>query len=144
VTWRGKLHLAVLILATSVRVGVGMHRLPLPQLVERLGRPPRRTRELPPPRPLGRTVHRLLGGPPIRARCLINALVHYRLLRLAGQPSELVIGMAARPRDKDAHAWIEIDGHDVGPPPGRMGLTELVRYGTPTAASASTVADSSS
>jgi hypothetical protein len=133
-----------LIVATALRVVFGLRRFALPELVARLGQVdgPRRS-YLPPPRPLGRAVHRVLGRPPIRARCLIKALVLYRLLYLAGRPGELVIGMAEVPLDKDAHAWVEIDGHDVGPPPGRMGLMELVRYGTVTAASDETVADSS-
>ena len=52
----------------------------------------------------------------------------YRLLRRQGDPAELVIGLPASPRDKDAHAWVELDGRDVGPFPGRNGHVELARY----------------
>ena len=31
-------------------------------------------------------------------------------------------------RHKDAHAWVELAGVDVGPPPGRNGHVELARY----------------
>jgi hypothetical protein len=56
------------------------------------------------------------------------ALVHYRLLREQGDTPELVIGLEPSPRTKDAHAWLEVNGIDVGPPPGRGLHEELVRY----------------
>ena len=65
------------------------------------------------------------GTPP---RCLIAALVAFRLDRAEGHLVEIVIGLPMQPVDKDAHAWLEIDGHDVGPPPGRYGHVELARY----------------
>lgn len=63
-----------------------------------------------------------------RPRCLIAALVAFRLCRVEGHPVELVIGLPKHPTDKDAHAWLEMAGADVGPPPGRLGHVELARY----------------
>jgi len=54
-----------------------------------------------------------------RPRCLYTALVHYRLLCRRGQHPVVVIGLPPLTTTKDAHAWIELDGIDVGPPPGR-------------------------
>ena len=31
-------------------------------------------------------------------------------------------------RDQTAHAWVELNGRDVGPPPGRNGHAELARF----------------
>ena len=56
-----------------------------------------------------------------RARC-------YRLLREQGDEPELVIGLPQTAADKDAHAWVELDGVDVGPPPGRGTHEELARF----------------
>jgi hypothetical protein len=39
-----------------------------------------------------------------------------------------VIGLPSSPTDKDAHAWVEVRGIDIGPAPGRLGHAELVRY----------------
>jgi hypothetical protein len=62
---------------------------------------------------------------------LFSALVLYRLLRAQGDRAELVIGLPSDARTKDAHAWVELDGVDVGPPPGRSGHLELTRYSAP-------------
>jgi hypothetical protein len=77
---------------------------------------------------LGRIVTRALGITGRRPRCLINALVHYRLLTELGHPAELVIGLPRDAITPDAHAWIEIGGVDVGPPPGRGPHVPLARY----------------
>jgi hypothetical protein len=61
-------------------------------------------------------------------RCLITALVHYRMLAEQGQPAEMAIGLPATALSKDAHAWIEIGGTDVGPPPGRGHHLALAHY----------------
>jgi Transglutaminase-like superfamily len=58
---------------------------------------------------------------------LINALVLYRLLREQGDPVELVIGLPEQAADERAHAWVELEGRDVGPPPGRAGHSEMAR-----------------
>jgi hypothetical protein len=122
--------LAARVWVAFVSVQVGVRRYALPELVERLGRRSRRppAGTLPPAR-LGLIVARLsrVGGNP--ARCLLTSLVLYRLLRARGEPAQLVIGLPARPRSVDAHAWVEIDGVDVGPPPGRMNHQVLARYG---------------
>lgn len=109
-------------------VHVELRRRPLPQVVERLRTVDRvRPYRIPAGR-VGRGVARLLQVGPIRSRCLVMSLVHFRLLREQGDEPELVIGMEPIARSKDAHAWLEIDGRDVGPPPGRGQHRELVRY----------------
>lgn len=109
-------------------VHAGLRRQRLPLFVQRLStvKRPRSTR-LPAER-VGRGVERVLRLGPKRARCLIAALVLFRLLREQGEPAELVIGMPLLPSSEDAHAWVEIAGVDVGPPPGHRGHTELARY----------------
>lgn len=77
---------------------------------------------------LGQIVRRVLtvfGRPP---RCLIAALVAHRILRAGGYNVELVIGLPRDATDKDAHAWLELGGRDIGPPPGQSGHIELARY----------------
>lgn len=81
-----------------------------------------------PPSRLGRSVARVLAIGPYRARCLHTSLVHFALLRSRGEDPEIVIGLGERPATKDAHAWVEIDGDDVGPPPGKGQHVELARY----------------
>jgi hypothetical protein len=73
-------------------------------------------------------VARVLRFGPWRARCLWTAFVLFRLLRDQEDGAELVIGLPLEPKDFDAHAWVEIDGTDVGPPPGRGRHQELARY----------------
>lgn len=109
-------------------VSIGVRRRPLPQFVQRLSKSGRESRLNIHPQRLGRIVHRVLGVGSLRPRCLILALVLFKLLRSEGVPAEIVIGLPERPKDKNAHAWIEVDGVDVGPPPGRAGHEELVRY----------------
>jgi hypothetical protein len=58
----------------------------------------------------------------------VNALVLFRLLREQGDAAELVIGLPENPGGKDAHAWVELEGVDVGPPPGRSGHDEMARF----------------
>ena len=99
----------------------------LPDVVTRLGRVSRSRPPVPPVR-LGRGVFRALRVGPLRPRCLSNALVFYRLLREQGERAEVVIGLPANARNTDAHAWVEIDGVDVGPPPGRGSHRELARF----------------
>jgi hypothetical protein len=77
---------------------------------------------------LGRIVARTLSIGPWEARCLHTSLVLYRLLREQGERPELVIGLKESPKEKDAHAWVELEGRDVGPPPGRGRHRELARY----------------
>lgn len=104
-------------------------RKPLPALVLRLAEvgTPRRRYPQDPVR-LGQVVTRTLTTPKGPPRCLISALVAFRINRLEGRPVELVIGLPKTPQDKDAHAWLEMNGRDIGPPPGRHGHVELTRY----------------
>jgi hypothetical protein len=112
-----------------VSIRVELLRRPLPDVVRGLEvseaarrRPVRAVR-------LGRMVHRSLTIGPLRTRCLYTSLVVYRMLHDQGDDPTLVLGLPERPEDKDAHAWIEVAGADVGPPPGGAGYVELARYG---------------
>ncbi len=80
------------------------------------------------PRQLGRSVLRALRLGRLQPRCLTLALVHVSLLNDNGMRGQLVIGLPQEARSPRAHAWIEIDGKDIGPPPGRHGHQEIVRY----------------
>lgn len=109
---------------------VRVRRSPLPGVVERLRRADRVHPPLATPVRMGRIVSRTLKVGPYHARCLYTSMVLFRLLREQGEHPQLVIGLPREPRDKDAHAWVELDGRDVGPPPGRGSHVELARYGT--------------
>jgi hypothetical protein len=124
-----KVRLASAVLWCYAVVQVGLRRRPLPQLVQRLGEPGKPRQTTLAPRRLGAIVHRVLRVWPLRARCLVAALVLYRLLERRGIEAELVLGLPAEAEDHSAHAWIEVDGVDVGPPPGKSGHRELARYG---------------
>jgi len=126
---RWKVSLALRIWLTFLLVKTGLRRRPLPELVTRLGKPGRtRFYGVPAPR-LGIIVARVLRLGRRRARCLTSSLVLYGLLRRQGLPAELVIGLPETPSDRQAHAWVEVERADVGPPPGRSGHVELARYG---------------
>lgn len=101
-----------------------LRRHPLPEVVAGLGR--RTPASAPPPPRLPRWVDRSLRIGPVMPRCLIRSLVLYHYLRGVGIEADLVIGLPET--SKDAHSWIEVDGTDVGPPPGRGHHRELVRY----------------
>ncbi len=123
-----KLVLALRIVSCFAAVVVQQRRMPLPELVRHLGRPvthPDRPLE---PARLGSIVGRVLRVGRHRARCLHASLVLYRLLVRQGARPSLVIGLPAEPADKDAHAWVELDGVDVGPPPGGRRHRALARY----------------
>jgi hypothetical protein len=105
-----------------------LRREPVPAVVARLRRVSREPAAGVPPVRLGRIVNRSLGVGPFRARCLFTSMVLFRMLRDQGDDAELVIGLPLEPRDKDAHAWVELGGRDVGPPPGRGRHEELARY----------------
>jgi hypothetical protein len=125
---REKLFLATRVWVRFALVSIRVRRQPLPRLVARLtavdGGPPRLHHS---PATLARAVDRSLRIGTHRPRCLINALVLYRLMREQGDPVELVIGLPEQAEDERAHAWVELEGRDVGPPPGRAGHTELAR-----------------
>ena len=109
-----------------VRVRTG--REPLPKLAARIGDAGPARGERLPPRQLAWAVDRTLHVGRLRPRCIFNALVLYRLLREQGDAAELVIGLPKNPADKAAHAWVELDGIDVGPPPGRNGHEQMARF----------------
>ena len=109
-------------------VRLRMNREPLPQLVARVGHPIRRRLDYQPPLRLSRAVDRSLRLGGWRPACLVNALVLFRLLREQGDMAELVIGLPASASDHIAHAWVEVLGVDVGPPPGRSQHTPLARF----------------
>jgi hypothetical protein len=111
-----------------VRVHWGLVRQPLPELVRDLARPAASAPATPNPARLARAVDRALRVRGRRPRCLINALVLFRLLRRAGADAVLVIGLLPEAPDHEAHAWVELDGRDVGPPPGRGRHVAMARY----------------
>lgn len=118
--WTGRIMLEWL------RVRVALHHGSLDQAVGRLGPT---DPFLPNPRWISQLItRRLTLGPVANPRCLVRALVLARLLRRQGQAAALVIGLPVDARDKDAHAWVLLDGEDIGPAPGGAGFIELARY----------------
>ena len=113
---------------TFVVIQLRLRRSPLPVVVSLLSQVDAERGYRVDPRRLGRIVFRMLRLVNRHARCLINALVLFRLLRLQGDDPELVIGLPESPEDVSAHAWIELGGEDVGPPPGRGTHQEFTRY----------------
>jgi Transglutaminase-like superfamily len=60
---------------------------------------------------------------------LPSSLVLFRLLAEQGDQAQLVVGLP-RPRNHhDAHAWLELDGVQLGPAPTVERHDELARYG---------------
>lgn len=125
---RAKAGLALRIWSLYPRVVLGLRRERLPSFVARLGEVEKHRGRLTPDR-LSRAVDRSLRLGPRRPRCLVSSVVLYRLLREQGDPAELVVGLPRTPADKEAHAWVELGGVDVGPPPGRGAHKELGRFG---------------
>lgn len=124
-----KASLFVRIWAWFAVINVLLRVRPLPSIVRQLSAERNSKRSPMPPVRLGRAVSRsvsLLGYQP---RCLTLSLVLYRLLGEQGESAELVVGLPREPLDNKAHAWVEIGGLDVGPPPGKQGHEELARYG---------------
>jgi hypothetical protein len=112
---------------TAVRLRV--RRKPLPELVQALRRPGRTGTQHYEPARLSHAVDRALRLGRRRPTCLVNSLVLFRLLREQGDAAELVIGLPPESGDQTAHAWVEIDGDDIGPPPGRGRHAPLARFG---------------
>ena len=123
---KARLALRVWVLFVSIQ-GRALRR-PIPEYVADLGDPPRRAERLAPAR-LRRAVERTLHVGTWRPRCLVGALVLFRLLREQGDPAELVIGLPFEAIGPEAHAWVELDGVDLGPAPGRAGHEALARFG---------------
>lgn len=122
-----KVRLATRIWLRFVQVSVQTRRKPLPAYVSGLARDSARLRAQHPPATVSRAVYRSLRLGSHRPRCLINALVLFRLLREQGDAAILVIGLPELATDERAHAWVELDGRDLGPPPGGAGYRELAR-----------------
>lgn len=127
-----RLRLGVRIWTTFVRVWWSMRRRPVAVVVVALAAGPTTRvpagRTLPPGR-LAWAVHRALRAGSHRPRCLLASLVLYRLLHEQGTGAVVVIGRLPDAPDQRAHAWVEVDGRDVGPPPGRGRHLPLARYG---------------
>lgn len=124
-----KVVLALRVLRAYARVHAVTARRELPEAAQRLARVRRRARRSHPPARLSRGVDRVLRLGSWQPRCLIAALVLYRLLHEQGAPADLVIGLPRTTADRKAHAWVELSGHDIGPPPGRGTHEELARFG---------------
>lgn len=122
-----KAALAARIWTTYAAVAVALRRAPLSRVASVAPRAPRLD-GIEPER-LGRIVNRALRLRSRMPRCLLRALVLHRLLRRRGVPAHLVIGLPHAPEEHAAHAWVEVEGRDVGPPPGRADHRELARYG---------------
>ena len=103
-------------------------REPLPDFIARLGRVDGHRGDRMPPIRLRRAILRALHIGPWRPTCLANALVLYRLLREQGDSAELVIGLPREAITHEAHAWVELNGRDLGPFPGAH-HTALARFG---------------
>jgi hypothetical protein len=114
----------------ALEMEIAIRRRPLPQLIEAVGtRGPARSDGLRIGK-LRRAVDRTLRVGGWEPRCLVKALVLYQLLAEQGIEADLVIGLPDHRRGTIAHAWVEVEGRDVGPNPGRSGHEEFARFGT--------------
>lgn len=113
-----RLRIAARIWRSFLTIALRDPREPLPQFVARFGQVDARRRDRIAPARLKGAVLRVLRLGPWRPTCLANALVLFRLLREQGDAAELVIGLPAEARNHEAHAWVELDGKDLGPFPG--------------------------
>jgi hypothetical protein len=78
---------------------------------------------------LSRAVSRVLSrGTESQVRCIHRALVLHRLLVRQGTDASVVIGLPPGAASVRTHAWVEIDGRDVGPLPGRAGHEPMATY----------------
>lgn len=128
--WR-KISFATRVWVTAARVQWEMRRRPLPEIVRRLGKV-EETSVLPwGPIHMGEIIARLLTVGPWTARCITLSLVHYHFLAERGLRPSLVIGLPDEPTSQDAHAWVEVGGRDMGPPPGRGRNEPMAKYDAP-------------
>ena len=123
--WR--VRLAVVVAFRYLRVRFDLPRVPLPALVARYSQIKRHPQRYP-VHTLRRAVDRLLVLPGRPLRCLPRALVLYSLAVEQDQDPRLVVGLPKAAGSSRAHAWVEIDGVDVGPSPGQDGHERLVAY----------------
>jgi Transglutaminase-like superfamily len=122
-----KAALALRVWRSYVVVMLSVKRTPLARLTRGLGRNGGgATRR--PPELLSHAVGRSLRIGRHQPRCLVTSLVLFKLLREQGDDPELVIGLPEHAVDHLAHAWIELEGRDVGPPPGQGRHVPLARY----------------
>lgn len=125
--------LGVLVVAEYLRTRRAVDRQPL-QLVTRLAH------DAPPLAPrwhvklVSRAVDRLLA-PRLwvsdthrSIRCIHRAVVLHRLLVRQGVEATVVVGLPPKAATARAHAWVEVAGAVVGPPPGRRGHREMARF----------------
>jgi hypothetical protein len=122
-----KVKLALHIWRSYLRVRRSVKTKPLAGLTRELGAA-RATGRHHPPELLSYAVGRSLRVGRHQVRCLIGSLVLYRLLREQGDEAVLVIGLPPNAVDQTAHAWVELNGRDVGPPPGRGRHVALARF----------------
>lgn len=125
---QARLPLGVRVWLLYFLVQVGLRRRSLAEEIAR-GRRPCAGRDWIRASALGQAVHQLLRIGPFRPRCLITSLILCRLLWDRGDAAQLVIGLPPDAASRRAHAWVEVDGVDVGPPPGRGCCLELARFG---------------
>ena len=71
---------------------------------------------------------RLLVLPLRPLKCLPRALALFSLLVEEGYDARLAIGLPEVSASIRAHAWVEIEGIDVGPSPGRDGHAPMALY----------------
>jgi hypothetical protein len=126
--WGGKVRLALSVWYWYLRIRYRLRRADLPAIVQWLATPPPAPTAPVDPRRLGRIVARCLPYRLLRGTCLPQSLTLFRLLHLQGLGPELVIGLPAQPKSPEAHAWIELGGRDVGPPPGGRLHRPFARY----------------
>lgn len=122
-----KIRLLIRIWLLAARIQWALWRRPLPEVILDLSRPTGEAAQLSTGL-LSRAVSRGLRVGRWHPRCLLRSLVLYRLLRSQGRPADLVIGLRRLSPTSDAHAWVELDGIDVGPLPGRGRHAELARF----------------
>jgi len=126
-TFTQKVQLLLRVWITYLQVSARRNR-PLPAQVQALTRKhgPKATHI--PVAKVRRAIHLGLRAGKLTPRCLPNALVMFRILHEQGDDPVLVIGLPRVAENHIAHAWVELDGQDVGPPPGRGDHTELARF----------------
>jgi hypothetical protein len=127
---RAKFVLAGRIWLSFLRVRVLLERKSLPRLAQDLASMnAARKRTAYHPQTLSRGIHLVLRIGRRRPTCLLASLVLMDLLRRQGDQAELLIGLPPKARNHHAHAWVELDGNEIGPPPGRLGHAEMARFG---------------
>lgn len=124
----GKLALAARTYRAFATVALRVHRDALPDLVARLSRRPNTLRAYAPPPRIVRAAHRCLTFGRLSPRCITKSLVVYRVLVEQGETPQLVIGLLPDAVDHRAHAWVELAGSDIGPPPGRGDHAAIGRF----------------